>query len=187
MVVAWIALGFGVFGTVVSAWNLTDRWRFRRPLFDVLEADFPVMRHAASQTAFIKSGMVKLQVRGARRPVTITQWQVMMYMRDDNRTGAGTGQPEVNFTIPPFVWTPMELPQLAGMGLPPGTDPPPTFKWEIFLSNPRDVFIVDLNVTLTADESRYYFANWGRKLQKRTIWRRRMPKRLRRILNWFGS
>jgi hypothetical protein len=88
--------------------------------------------------------------------------------------------------IEPYVWRWLELPGLAGIALPPEKELPDVFRWEIYLSNPRDIFIVPLPLTLADDRSQYHYQDlttW--KFHKRTVWRRRMPKSLSRLIERF--
>lgn len=149
--------------------------RFRKPVFTVHEIQLPVEEKAGQN--FVLGGDFVLNVRGAAQPVTLTKWQVMLF-RGPGRSGGGLeSQGAIN--IPPFVWTRIRVPSI-GMGL--GEAPPPHVEAEIYLSNPRDLYIVPITLELSEDGSKYNYRDWGYAFRhlRQTVWRH--PGRLRRFL-----
>jgi hypothetical protein len=149
---AWIALFLAVPSSAVAAFQVRHYILFRRPVFTVQEAELRVERKAG-MTFVGTEGSIVLNARGARYPVTLTRWGCMLYT-SGRKGGSGAGLlTEGGFTLQPEVWTRLAVGNV-GVGLP--GEPPPSLYAEVYLSNPREVFRVDMKFKLAKDASKYY-------------------------------
>ena len=172
VVIGSMALFLALFSSTVAGFQLQHYVRFRKPVFTVKEAQLPV-RIRQSQ-AFLGPGDIVLNIRGAMHPVTLNKWEMIFFM---GRIKIGSGGEVRPTTLEPHVWTLVPIRLDSGIALQDG--PRASLQAEIYFTNPRDVFIIPLQLKLVEDGSRYALddaGEWVRYLY-RTIWRRRRIRR----------
>jgi hypothetical protein len=150
-IAAWLALTLGIPTATVAAFQVQHHIRFRRPVFTIKEIELPVKRKAG--ITFAGPGNIVLNARGARYPVTLTWWGCFLFT-SGSKQGTGSGIfTEGKITLEPEVWT--ELPSLPFGGGSIPDDLPSILYGEVDLSNPRDMFIVPIELKLTGGGARY--------------------------------
>jgi hypothetical protein len=174
VVIGSLALVLGLFSSAYAAFQVHDFIRFRKPVFTVHEAELPV-KHGATWHSVGPGGFV-LAVRGAANAVTVTKWEIILFRRGG--PAGGLGEDRVT-NIPPRVWTRITSPSIHVVVQ---SVPPPTFlDVEIYLTNPRNLYIVPIRLKLSEDGSKYYYHDLGYMHRlHRTMWRHQ--GRLRRFM-----
>jgi len=174
VVIGSIALTLALFSSAYAAFQLQHVIHFRKPVFTVEEVELPV-KERAGYTFFVGPGHFVVNVRGATHLVTLTKQMIHFFRGGRPRGGFGT---EMTMSIPPLVWTRVAVPFQIGMGM---EELPPSLDVEIYLSNPRDLYVVPIQVELSQDSSKYVYHDWGyTRLIHRMVWRHH--GRLRRFL-----
>lgn len=171
--VAWIALALGTFASIVSASQLVRLIRFRKPIFEVDRAKFKTETRGGM--LFFGPGTVELEIRGGLHPVTITKWEM-------TSPQGGVGMSSLTLYIQPEVWSRVVLPFEVGLGVPSG-NLPERIRFELFLSNPRDLFIVPFELQLVGEA--YQLDDRAATLRhiRRTTWRHSPTSWWRRAWN----
>ena len=189
-IAAWIALVLSLVATTASGFQLQHFIRFRRPKFTVRRAEFDVKWNGG--IPFIGPGVVEIFARGARHPVTITKHQFQV-LRGAGRASGGTAEegPRVTQTLDSERHTPMVVRVDSGMSIETqmGSDEtlPETLDCEVYLSNPEDVYIVPVPLSLAGDSSKYIDSDLGGfvKYLRRTSSRPSIRDRLPQPVKWM--
>jgi hypothetical protein len=172
-VIALIALILASFSSAVSAFQLQRHIRFRKPIFVVESASLSV--HRGEEMAMVTLRELRVNARGARQPITLNNMQVMFIKEQGrDRSGTGGGVNAVSVTIEPEVWTYLPLGELIGTGIGVQDALPHSFLLELYLSNPRDIFIVPMQFKLSQDAMGYNLDDmsvWH--YMNATVWRER--------------
>ncbi len=189
-VAAWIALVLSLVATAASGFQLQHFIRFRRPKFTVRRAEIDVKWNGG--IPLIGPGVVEIFARGARHPITITKHQFQV-LRGLGRVSGGVAEegPRVTQTLDPERHTSMVVRIDSGMSVETqmGSDEtlPETLDCEVYLSNPEDVYIVPLTLSLAGDSSKYIDSDLGGfvKYLRRTSSRRSIRDRLPPPVKWM--
>jgi hypothetical protein len=172
-VAAWIALALAVPSAAAAAFQAQHYVRFRRPIFTVQEAELPIQPTSHGLFTLVGPGRIALNARGARYPVTLTNCGCTFWasgLREGNGVGWFT---EARLTLEPEKWTQFSV-EHTGFGFPGGLWP--SLYGEVYLSNPRDTFIVPLKLQLAGGGSKYSLDEFGGehwRFVDRTFWRGR--------------
>ena len=181
-----LALILTLLSATVAGFQLRHHVRFRRPVFAVRQAELEAKMKR--EFAIVGPGSIVLNIRGAAHPVTINKWEAVLFDGDRPRGGFSTEMARP-ITLEPEVWTLVPIRFEVGMGL--NTDPPSSLVVEVYLTNPRDVFIVPVRLKLAKDGSRYYHDDLDQHVDElhRTLWRRRgwFPTRISAVLSKLRS
>jgi hypothetical protein len=178
----WIGIAstFAALGGVWALFQIQHHWRYRKPVFKVKRAKFAIKRMPGYYPA-VADGEIRLNVRGARWPMTLTQQQFFWGQSDRVTIGHGI---ERNVLLPAEVWTAVEL-EAIGMVL--EGDPPPSLDCVMYFADDHDFREKrPLRLKLADDGSHYYGSDevgvmhMMRTIGIRVPWHRRVTRRIRR-------
>lgn len=195
-------------GLVLSAYQLQRFFRFRRPLFKVEEVELPAREQQAGKKAytFVGPGKVVINARGANRPISIKESQVIFLGGAEKKPLGGYGSSGITANkagatgilslpflvdLPTETWHRFHI-DLGQVGIQKEhLGPESTLELELHLRSPEEPFVVPVKLRATQKGDSYFLDDMEEESRwhSRTMFRNRsgivhgISRRLRRALS----
>ena len=185
VVIGSIALLLSLFGVAAAGFQVQRYYRFRRPQFKPVDASFEANVRDSSRVT-IGPGKVTFLVRGASRPILLTQYEIYSSQPDPNSGRFGVSSTEeLNVELMPEGYRKLNFEAILGYPVVGQTTPPRKFTFEVFIKSPEEVFVVSVPLMLTQGADRYVldtYKDWWR-FANRTYFRQKygLRDRIRRL------